>query len=111
MRLIRRTSPILSTQVINEICVNLLRKAKFEEARLGKLIHAFYDKYPVIELGRAILTDASQKFAEHYSLSFWDGLIVPSTLSAGITCLYSEDIQNGLVIDGSLRIRNPFYMK
>lgn len=105
--LIRESLPIVSTQVINEICVNLVRKARFEETLIRKLIDAFYDKYPVIELGQTILVGSSQ-VRERYGFSFWDGLIVSCALSAGVNCLYSEDMQHGLVIDSKLRIVNPF---
>ncbi len=43
-----------------------------------------------------------------YPFSFWDGLIVASALSADAEVLYSEDMQNGLLIENSLKIVNPF---
>jgi predicted nucleic acid-binding protein len=43
-----------------------------------------------------------------YSLSFWDSLIVASALAANAEILYSEDMQNGLLIENKLRIINPF---
>jgi predicted nucleic acid-binding protein len=36
------TSLIVSSQVINEICVNLIRKAHVPESTLAPLIHSFY---------------------------------------------------------------------
>lgn len=106
-RLIRNQSPILSTQVINEVCVNLIKKARFGEDRIRLLIDAFYKKYPVVEPDCAVLREASL-LRERYKLSFWDGLIVATARLAGVTVLYSEDMQHGLVLDGTLRIVNPF---
>jgi predicted nucleic acid-binding protein len=37
-----------------------------------------------------------------------DGLIVACALSAKATILYSEDMQDGLVLPGQLEIVNPF---
>ncbi|HEY7499132.1 MAG TPA: hypothetical protein VH740_11495 [Vicinamibacterales bacterium] len=38
----------------------------------------------------------------------FDGLIAASALEADCDTLYSEDLQDGQVIDGRLTIRNPF---
>ncbi len=52
--LIQETRPLLSTQVINEVCVNLLRRANFTEEEISRLIESFYEKYPVIESNRSV---------------------------------------------------------
>ena len=46
--------------------------------------------------------------AEKYGYTVYDALIVASALEARCTILYSEDMQDGHVIDGKLTIRNPF---
>jgi len=46
--------------------------------------------------------------AERYGLSIYDGLIVAVALVSQCETLYSEDMQHGLLIDGQLRIQNPF---
>jgi predicted nucleic acid-binding protein len=46
--------------------------------------------------------------ADRYQYRFYDALIVASALEARCTILYSEDMQNGQVIDRRLIIRNPF---
>src|SRR5438094_8727714 len=45
---------IVSTQVLNEVCVNLLKKAQFPEQQVQQLIESFYAKYVVIELSKAL---------------------------------------------------------
>jgi predicted nucleic acid-binding protein len=37
-----------------------------------------------------------------------DALMVAAALRAGSTTLWSEDMQDGMLIDGKLRIANPF---
>ncbi|MCX6045410.1 MAG: PIN domain-containing protein [Chloroflexi bacterium] len=106
-QLIQISQPVVSTQVINEVCVNLLKRARFTEEQIQVLIESFYDKYEVIELTQAMLLGSSQ-LRGRYSLSFWDSMIVFSGLDAGVGLLYSEDMQHGLVIDGKLQILNPF---
>ena len=97
---------VVSTQVINEIVVNLLKKAAFAEDDLRKLITSFYSRYQVIELDRMSLLYASELREAHH-LSFWDSLIVASALVAGASKLYSEDMHDGLVVEGRLTIINP----
>lgn len=46
-----------------------------------------------------------------HGFSHWDSLIIASALEAGCTTLYSEDLQNGQVINGKLKIQNPFAKK
>jgi len=107
LALIQKTEPFISTQVINELCVNLLRHANFTEDQVSQLIESFYEKYPVIELNRLVLLTASQ-LRQGYSLSFWDSTIVAGALSAGVSILYSEDMQHGLMIKKQLQVCNPF---
>jgi predicted nucleic acid-binding protein len=94
----------VSTQVINEVCVNLTRRAKFSEQQVQQLIESFYAKCFVVELSKPLLLKASA-LRERYTLSFWDSAIVSSALSADVSVLYSED---GLVVENRLRILNPF---
>jgi predicted nucleic acid-binding protein len=46
--------------------------------------------------------------AERYQLAFYDALIVASAVAAECTTLYTEDMQDGLLIEGSLTLCNPF---
>jgi predicted nucleic acid-binding protein len=44
---------------------------------------------------------------ERFSLSNWDSLLVAACQEAGVTCLYSEDMQHGADY-GGVKILNPF---
>jgi predicted nucleic acid-binding protein len=98
---------VVSTQVINEVCVNLLKKTQFSEQQIQQLIEAFYAKYVVVEVSKVILLKSSA-LREQYALSFWDSTIVSSALSAEAAVLYSKDMQDGLVVENRRRIINPF---
>ncbi|MEW6286905.1 MAG: PIN domain-containing protein [Chloroflexota bacterium] len=105
---ITQTEPIVSVQVINEICVNLIKKAGFTEEQISQLVEAFYEKYPIIEMDESILLDASQ-LRQEYALSFWDSMVVACALAADAEILYSEDMQDGLVIRETLKVKNPLF--
>jgi predicted nucleic acid-binding protein len=48
------------------------------------------------------------KLRDRYSLSFWDSLIVASAVLGDAKILYSEDMQDGLIVENTLQIVNPF---
>jgi predicted nucleic acid-binding protein len=104
--ILTQTEPVLSVQVINEICVNLIKKANFTEEQISHLVEGLYEKYPIVEMDEGILLDASQ-LRQEYALSFWDSMVVACALAADAKILYSEDMQNGLVIREALEIKNP----
>jgi len=98
---------IISIQVINEVCAVLLRKAKVSEIKIQQIIQELYDGCIVIEINHYIILKASE-LRTNYNFSFWDSLIVASALFSGANILYSEDMQDGLIVDNQLTIINPF---
>ncbi|MBW4692326.1 MAG: PIN domain-containing protein [Lyngbya sp. HA4199-MV5] len=98
---------ITSTQVINEVCANALRKAAFTEAQIQILIESFQSRCTIVALDIETLLTASG-LRSRYRFSFWDSLIVASALSANAEILYSEDMQDRLVVEQRLTIVNPF---
>ena len=97
----------VSTQIINEVCVNLIKKTQFPEQDIEKLIESFYETYSIIEIDKQILLKASQLRINH-TFSFWDSLVVASALYSSTDILYSEDMQHGFIIENGLKIVNPF---
>ena len=51
---------------------------------------------------------AAMVLAGRNALSHWDSLIVAAAIQAGCDTLYSEDLQNGQIFDGRLKVVNPF---
>jgi predicted nucleic acid-binding protein len=48
------------------------------------------------------------ELAERYRLSVYDSMMVAAALRLECSTFWSEDMQDGLEIDGRLTIRNPF---
>ncbi len=92
---------------MNEVSANLLKKAAFNEEQIKAVIQSLYRRCTVVDFNLSILKSASD-IRSRYNFSFWDGLIVACALSAKATILYSEDMQDGLVLPGQLEIVNPF---
>jgi predicted nucleic acid-binding protein len=52
--------------------------------------------------------EAALRIAERYGYAIFDALIIASAIEAEAGTLWSEDMQDGAVIDRRLRIANPF---
>ncbi len=97
----------LSTQVLQELYVNLTRKLPRPLRRSdARQLVADYATWNVVTIGPADVLDAVDLEGRH-RLSFWDSLIVRAAVSSGAATLLTEDVQHGRTIAG-LRIENPF---
>jgi predicted nucleic acid-binding protein len=98
----------ISVQVLNEFAAVLRRKTKmpWNELQFGLENIKRLCPNPL-----PITFDTHQHalaIAEKYGYKIYDALIAASALGGRCTTLYSEDMQDGQVIDGQLTIRNPF---
>lgn len=51
---------------------------------------------------------AGIELAERHRLSVFDAMMIAAALHLRCTTFWSEDLQDGLVVEGRLTIRNPF---
>ena len=97
---------VLSTQVLQELCINLRRKAlrplTVEETR--SLIEDYSDWEIVVNTQNSVIEALT--IEARYQISFWDALIVHAAERAGAAILYSEDLSDGQIY-GSVRVVNP----
>ena len=98
---------VISTQIINEMCVNLIKKMAFSEIEIQNLIASLHWKYSVFELSQDILLKASQ-IRDIHSFSFRDSNVAACALYCDANYLISEDMQNGFLLEDRLKIVNPF---
>jgi predicted nucleic acid-binding protein len=100
-------APRISVQVLNETLVNCRRKAGLSWEETGAFLASLQSLCPVEDLTTQT-HEVGRALAERYSLSIYDAMIVASALTSGCTTLWSEDMQDGLLVEGQLRIVNPF---
>jgi len=98
---------IISTQVVNEVCANLIRKANFDNSQIQELIAELAEGCEILPVALTTVQYAVT-LRYQYSLSFWDSLIIASAILGDGKILYSEDMQHGLIINDALQIINPF---
>jgi predicted nucleic acid-binding protein len=96
----------LSTQVLQELCINLRRKAgnplSVDEVRLLIRDYTAWDVVTNTPLSILKALDIETR----YKISFWDALIVQAAEDAGVSILYSEDLADGQRY-GAIRVVNP----
>lgn len=97
----------ISTQVLTELSNTLKKKFKLDWINIEHVIseinsgfHVFVNKPNTIE--------KACKIADKYNYSFYDSLIITAALACNCSILYTEDMQNGQIIENCLTIVNPF---
>jgi predicted nucleic acid-binding protein len=97
---------VLSTQVLQELCVSVRRRASrplsVEEIR--RLVQNYLSWEIVVNTPASVI-QALDIEARH-KISFWDALIIQAAESAGVATLYSEDLAAGQRY-GSVRVVDP----
>ncbi len=97
----------ISVQVLNEFAAVALRKLGMTVAEVRDALE------PIMAICKVLpITVETHKrglqIAERYRFAVYDALIIAAALDAGCSTLYTEDLQDGQVIDDVLTIRNPF---
>ncbi len=103
----RERRGVLSTQVLQEFCVNARRKFKqpMTTAEVRHVILAYQNWRLVVNTANSILLGL--ELEARYQISFWDAMIVQAAQIAGCEVLYSEDLSHGQEYSGVLVV-NPF---
>ena len=102
----RDRTGVVSTQVLQELSVNLRRKAGHPlDVKATREIVADYLTWQVVVNGGESILEAFE-LEERYHISFWDALIVQAAQASGAEILYSEDLSDGQAY-GSVRVVNP----
>ena len=96
----------ISTQVLQELAVNLRRKVAtpLPAKTIQEMVADYLSWHVVVTDGAAVLE--ALDFMERYGISFWDALIVQAAHTAGASVLYSEDLSHGQRY-GSVVVENP----
>ena len=99
---------VISVQVLNELAVVARRKLKMAWPQVVAALAAIRQLCPE-PLPLTVDTHAAAlRLASDHGFHFYDALIVAAALEAECDVVYSEDLQNGKVVDKRLRIENPF---
>jgi predicted nucleic acid-binding protein len=99
---------VIGVQGLNEFANVAKRKLRMTWMEIREALGAIRTVCATIVPMDVELNIDAIRIAEHYGYSFFDALIIASALRADCGILWSEDMQDGLVVDQRLRIANPF---
>jgi predicted nucleic acid-binding protein len=99
---------IISYQVLQEFYSVGTQKWPALGAEIRAKIDDLFDWHPVV-INRQIIED-SWEIQGRYRISFWDSLIVAAAKAASCQYLLTEDLQEGLELDGVVVV-DPFRSK
>jgi len=98
---------VVSVQVLNEIVATARRKRPEQWADTVSFLEELRPLLTIVPLTLDMHVMAVALIGR-YGFSPYDATIVAAALLAGCTTLWSEDMQDGLVVERQLTVRNPF---
>ncbi|CAA9540135.1 MAG: Programmed cell death toxin MazF like [uncultured Sphingosinicella sp.] len=107
-RLLLDCRGLIGVQCLNEFANVARTKLKMSWDETQEALVAIADLCEVTAPIDLDLHHEGLALAERYQLSIYDGLIVAAALRSRCDTLWSEDMQNGMIIEKQLTIRNPF---
>jgi len=107
-RLVARSDWVISVQVCQEFFVQATRASRPNplSAELATALIASWRRQPVQDMTLALFDDAVALHRRHL-FSYWDSTIIAAARAQGCELIYSEDMDDGRIVDG-IRIANPF---
>jgi predicted nucleic acid-binding protein len=97
---------VVSTQVLQELCINLRRKTAkpLTTDEVRQLLRDYCAWEVVTNSPDSVLR--ALDIEARYKTSFWDALIIEAAAEAGATIIYSEDFHAGQRF-GEIQVVNP----
>ena len=105
-----RQKLIVSVQVINEVCSILFKKFNFSVKEIKDILNFIKNKTEIQPVNMQTV-EYCLHIKEKYNFSYWDSLIISSALENRCLILYTEDMQESQIIEGQLKVINPFINK
>jgi predicted nucleic acid-binding protein len=99
---------VISVQVLNEFVSVARRKLQMSWEEVTEALDAIRILCPSPVSITLETHDAALKIAQQYGYGIYRVLIAASAVEAKCSTLYSEDLQDGQIIEEQLTIRNPF---
>jgi len=96
-----------STQVFNEISNVMIKKLKMPISEVKQVIAAINDRCAVSIITHETVQKALD-LKEVYAYSYYDSLILAAAMLSGCDYIFSEDLQDGQIIENKIEIVNIF---
>lgn len=97
----------INIQVLNELTNVARRKMGLSWAETNRFLASFRSLLPVHPITVEV-HETGIELAQRFNFAIYGAMIAAAALHAGCDKLYSEDMQDGMVIENRLQIVNPF---
>ncbi|MBI4691421.1 MAG: PIN domain-containing protein [Nitrospirae bacterium] len=97
----------ISSQVMSEFISVCFSKSLLALEDLIVLVNNFLESLRFSSVEESTIKK-SLLIKKEFNYSYWDSLIIAAALENNCSVLYTEDMQNGQIIDDALTIINPF---
>ncbi len=107
LKIVESPNAFISIQVLTEMSNTLRKKFEFSWDKIKLVlseIHSYFNVY----INKPLTIKEACRIAEIYGYSFYDSLIIAAALACNSKVLYTEDMQDGQIIEKTLKIVNPF---
>jgi len=98
---------IASTQVLNEIANVFTKKYPMPIEKVEHLIQSICSVSQITIINEELVKSALH-LHNHYKVPYYDCLMIAAAIHSNCQYLISEDMQDGLIINNSLKILNIF---
>lgn len=98
----------IGVQILNEFTNVARRKLNMNWGEIGDALSSIRILCPIVVPMDLDVHDEAIAIAERYGFQIFDALVVASAKRSGCDVLWSEDMQDGMIIDSQLHIINPF---
>jgi predicted nucleic acid-binding protein len=99
---------VIGVQVLNEFANVARRKLGMTWDEVREALSAVRVLCPTVLSMDLETHEAALALAEQHGFPIFDALMIATALRGGCDTLWSEDMHHGMVVDGRLRIRDPF---
>ena len=97
---------VISTQCLQEFYNVLANKMKQNKIQTKLIMHSLSENIPVVQITPELI-ETGIDISVGTQFSFWDSLMISAASFAKCTVLFSEDMNDGQVVNG-VTIKNPF---
>ena len=105
-RAVQDQNGIISTQSLQEFYNVVTTKLKCQKDKAKELLEMFSEIFQVKEISIPLILSAVD-ISIKTGFSFWDSLILSAANDTGCIIVYSEDMNDGQIVEGT-KILNPF---
>ena len=107
-RVLESYNCVVSTQILNEVSNVWFKKFNWCAAKIKQHLDNIESVTSAMMKIHRLTINQALTLKERYGYSYYDCLILSSALESGCEFLFSEDMSDGQVIEGKLKIKNPF---